>query len=234
VSRKSLHRTTDAAVEWLSSCIACLLEDAVRQSGAGWLVVSGGQSPAALYTHLQGASLPWHNITVSLADERLVPILHAERNEVMVRRTLLQGPASLARWLPIADDTGDPEKSLTLAAGNLALQACDPDVMVLGMGLDGHTLSWFPEAPETPVLMSREGPVVGLCTPSEAPRQRITLGWPLVVRCKHVFLWLGTEEKTRYYQSLEAAHEDALPVIRLTRALGDAMTIVGVSTGNSH
>lgn len=232
MSLLSLHRTTDEAAAWLSASVASLLDNAVRQRGAGWLVVSGGQSPALVYQHLSRTALPWNRITVSLADERLVPIQHVDRNEVMIRRTLLQGPASMARWLPLADDTGDPEKSLATAAQSLATQALPPNVMILGMGLDGHSLSWFPDAPETAMLMSSEGPKVGLCSPSKAPWQRITLGSPLVLRCPHVFLWLGSEDKTRCYFSLDATPEPAFPVINLARGLGEAMTIVGLSAGN--
>lgn len=232
MSLLSLHCSTDEAASWLSESVASLLNNAVRQRGAGWLVVSGGQSPAPVYQHLSGTALPWNRITVSLTDERLVPIQHADRNEVMIRRTLLQGPASMARWLPIADDTGDPERSMATAAKSLATQALPPDVMILGMGLDGHTLSWFPDAPETAMLMSTEGPTVGLCSPSKAPWQRITLGSPLVLRCPHVFLWLGTQDKTRCYQSLESTAGGGFPVITLAGDLGEAMTIVGLSAGN--
>lgn len=232
MNRFSLHDTTEKAAAWLSSAAASCLDTAVRQKGSAWLIVSGGQSPAPVYSQLGAAFLPWHSITVSLADERLVPRRHADRNEGMICRTLLQGPASSAQWLPIADDTGDPDKSLDTAVQSLARQTSHPDVIILGMGLDGHTLSWFPDAPETATLMSSDAPQVGLNTPSTAPWQRITLGLPLVLRCRHVFLWLGNREKTRCYQSLDASAAEALPVVRLARLLGEALTIVGVSTGH--
>jgi 6-phosphogluconolactonase len=205
------------------------LSDALAHQEAAWLVVSGGQSPRPVYERLSDAALDWSRIVISLADERLVPRFHRDRNESMVRQCLVRGVASTAHWLDIADDEGRPESSLSLASRELARQGEPPTTMMLGMGMDGHVLSWFPDAPETPALMRESAPLAGLCTPGTAPWMRITLGWPLVAACGRVFLWLGSEEKTIRFRELSSRSERQLPVLELVDKLGDRLVIVGVS-----
>ncbi len=234
MTRISLHDSVEDAAGWLAEAVSRRLGDALCAEGKAWLAVSGGQSPAPVYDRLSAAPLDWRHVTVSLVDERLVPRSHADRNETMIRRTLLKGDAAEAQWSDIADDEGAPEASLALATRQLARQSTPATVMILGMGMDGHTLSWFPGAPETPGLMLASGPSVGLCTPTEAPWQRITLGWRAVASCPHVFLWLGSAEKTRRFESLQMSASGIYPVVSLAKSLGDTLTVVGVSPHPGH
>jgi 6-phosphogluconolactonase len=228
VNRLILHSSTLPAADWLAGEVAAQLSGAVGRHGAAWLVVSGGQSPRPVYERLSQAVLDWSLVTVSLTDERLVPRSHEDRNESMVRESLMKGAASRAHWLDIADNEGQPESSLLLATRELTRKDSPPSTIILGMGMDGHVLSWFPEAPETPSLMQENAPLVGLCTPGNAPWKRITLGWPLLAACTHVFLWLGSHEKTMRFRELFWLSEPRLPVMELVDRLGDRLSIVGV------
>lgn len=112
--------------------------------GVASLVVSGGRSPVAFFESLSRRELDWAKIQISLADERWVSPTDPASNEGLLRRHLLQNAANAARLIGLYQ----PADSLEQAAGfaNAALdQLHQPiDVLVLGMGDDGHTASLFP------------------------------------------------------------------------------------------
>ncbi|MBM3109465.1 6-phosphogluconolactonase [Pseudomonas sp. P66] len=142
------HDFNNAAqlAEGLAKDVAGRLNAAIAANGQATLVVSGGRSPVAFFSALIQQPLDWSKVLVTLADERWVPVEHADSNAGLLKRHLLTGKAAKARFL-----------NLYRAAGNLEAAALDADkalaelpgidVLVLGMGDDGHTASLFPNSP---------------------------------------------------------------------------------------
>ena len=142
---------SDASAEAHADALAQRVADALRQAidsrGSATLVVSGGRSPVAFFGALAQQALDWRQVLVSLADERWVPVNHASSNEALVRRHLLRGAASEAKFLGLYRVAGSLEQAAELA--DAAFAELPPiDVLVLGMGDDGHTASLFPEGKE--------------------------------------------------------------------------------------
>src|SRR5690606_21465245 len=111
------HTHADARVlaEALAGQVAEALRTAVDERGRALLVVSGGRSPVAFFECLARQELPWARVQVSLADERWVPPTHADSNEALVRRHLLQGPAAQATMLGLYHPAESLEEAARLA-----------------------------------------------------------------------------------------------------------------------
>jgi 6-phosphogluconolactonase len=120
-----------------------ILCDAVAKRGHAYLVVSGGQTPVDLFKTLAKTDIPWDKVTITLADERCVPFNDEHRNERLVRYFLLKHHASKAHFLSLYDETHSLEKIEHDIASLPTF-----DVVILGMGEDGHTASLFPCADE--------------------------------------------------------------------------------------
>ena len=130
--------------------IAALLDLALDQRYRAHIALSGGTTPAAAYRVLNQEHLPWNRVDVVLGDERWVPPTDPASNARMLRDTLLAegGPGAAARFHPVPTELDSPSASVD-AFEAYVRELCpgDPprfDVMLLGLGDDGHTASLFP------------------------------------------------------------------------------------------
>ncbi|MGE8498662.1 MAG: 6-phosphogluconolactonase [Pseudomonas sp.] len=181
--------------ERLALDVAQALRGAIAERGTATLVVSGGRSPIAFFEYLSGLDLPWSKVVVSLADERWVPINHATSNEGLVRRHLLRGPAAEARFVSLYQVANSLEQAAELA--DQALADLPPiDVLVLGMGDDGHTASLFPGSPNLREALQADGTrrCLPMLAPSE-PRQRLTLTLPVLASARLPLLAIQGQAK---------------------------------------
>jgi len=131
-----------------SARVARALAEGVRARGAASLAVPGGRTPASFLSALGREPLTWARVVVTLTDERWVDPGAVDSNERLVRRHLLRGPAGAARFVGLKNDA--PTASVGEATCEAALATVPQpfDVVVLGMGADGHTASLFPQAPQ--------------------------------------------------------------------------------------
>ena len=206
----------------LAQDIAARLQAAIEARGKAVLVVSGGKSPIALFEALRMLPIAWHQVTISLADERCVPNTHADSNALLVRTHLLKDQAQTAHLVPmIADDTPLSTVSTLATHATASLLALgNADVLVLGMGTDGHTASLFPDAQNLPLAMDlMQSPAcVGIelkHPPANAPYARITQNLSMLLSARHIVLPISGSDKLSVLAHAKAAASLALPVSKL-------------------
>jgi 6-phosphogluconolactonase len=129
--------------------IAAQIDLALAERDRAQIALAGGETPKAAYRHLAEVHLPWDRVDVLLGDERWVSRDDPSSNARMLGETLLASePGSRASFHPVPTDRADPEASATAYAELLkTLCAGDPprfDLILLGLGDDGHTASLFP------------------------------------------------------------------------------------------
>ena len=179
----------------LAGDVAEHLRNAVATNGVATLVVSGGRSPVAFFQHLAKQTLDWSNVVVSLADERWVPVEHADSNAGLIKRYLLQGQAAKAQFLSLYSASANLEQAAE-QADRLLSELPVIDVLILGMGDDGHTASLFPNSPNLDEALKVDG--TRRCWPMLAPtvpRQRLTMSRALLASAKHKMLSISGQSK---------------------------------------
>ena len=195
-----------ASAQALADAVAEALQQTLAQKNQAVLAVSGGRSPIAFFQALSSKALDWHKISVTLLDERIVPIQHQDSNSELVQHYLLQNQAADATWLPLIDAQADAVELMDVQkAVNYALQNYrQPDVLVLGMGGDGHTASLFPEAPQLDLALDTNyTPPLLHITPITAPHERISMTLAVIEQTSRVFLAIaGAEKKAVLEQAL--------------------------------
>jgi len=215
-------RTNEALPAALAQDIATRLQAAIDARGQALLVVSGGKSPIALFQALRVLPMPWDKVTITLADERCVPNSHSDSNANLVRTHLLQGLATAALLVPMIPDGQALTTPARLAArATHALRTLgDADVLVLGMGTDGHTASLFPDAPNLPLAMDlMQSPACVaidlLHPPANAPYARITQNLSMLLTARHIVLPISGDDKQAVLTRARTASSMALPVSKL-------------------
>ncbi|MQW89160.1 6-phosphogluconolactonase [Sinorhizobium saheli] len=133
-----------ALAEGLSDAVAARLAAAIAARGTASLAVSGGSTPKAFFRALSRRPLDWTNVTVTLVDERFVPPENERSNHGLVAANLLQDQAAKARFVPLYHAAPTAGAAAATASAATAAMGAPFDVVVLGMGTDGHTASFFP------------------------------------------------------------------------------------------
>ena len=125
----------------ISRVVADALRERLRSSVRPRLLVSGGTSPAPVFRALSQSSLDWGRVDIGLVDDRWLPPTDPDSNAHLVREKLLRGPARDARFELLVR----PNRPIEIAVSAANLHAGHPaDIILLGMGDDGHTASLFP------------------------------------------------------------------------------------------
>ncbi|MFN5160448.1 MAG: 6-phosphogluconolactonase [Cyanobacteriota bacterium] len=141
----------------VSQQIAAAIDLSLAERDRAQIALAGGESPRAAYQRLGQEHLPWDRVDVLLGDERWVAASDPASNARMLRETLLsEPPASHACFHPVPTDRPTAQESAA-AYGELLRQLCpgDPprlDLVLLGLGDDGHTASLFPGTAATKVV----------------------------------------------------------------------------------
>ena len=214
-----------AAAADLATRIATVLSEAIATRGTASLALSGGRSPKPVLEALARTPLDWSKIVVTLVDERWVAPDAPDSNERLLRDTLLTGPAAAARFVPMKNDAADAYAGQPAVEAAFAAIPWPLDIVLLGMGEDGHTASLFPAAAELADGLSSTARTIAV-TPPAAPHQRLSLTASAILAARHIFLQIsGDAKKAVYAQALEDGPVETLP-IRL--ALLQAQTPVEV------
>ncbi|MBB4184030.1 6-phosphogluconolactonase [Sinorhizobium terangae] len=142
----SLHifENGTALAEGLADAVSAKLAAAIEARGAASIAVSGGTTPKAFFQALSRREIDWTKVTVTLVDERLVPPENERSNHGLVAANLLQNKAAAARFLPLYHAAATAEDAAATASRSMAAIGTPFDVVILGMGTDGHTASFFP------------------------------------------------------------------------------------------
>ncbi|MBV7562506.1 6-phosphogluconolactonase [Pseudomonas sp. sia0905] len=213
------HSDAQHLARALAENVAGALRDAIDSRGQATLVVSGGRSPIAFFKALSQQTLPWNKVLVSLADERWVPTSHEDSNEALVRRHLLQGPAAEAQLLGLYQSAASLEQAAELAEQALR-DLPGIDVLILGMGTDGHTASLFPDSPNLDEALSED--CSRRCLPMLAPsvpHQRLTLTLPMLRAARLPLLSIeGPDKLAVLEQALQQENHKNMPISAFLRA----------------
>lgn len=199
---------------FLARLIAADLRAAVAERGRASLVVSGGTTPSPLFAALREHELPWENVAITLADERWVSPEHTASNEALVRRELLAGTAARACFVPLKNLAPTPEQGTAETERALATTARPFDVVILGMGEDGHTASLFPGAAELAAGLDLENPASCLAVhPPDLSLPRLSLTLRALLDSRRIVLHFTGESKWQVYQrAQEEGSLEELPI----------------------
>lgn len=212
--KESIYQTAEQLNIQFAQKIAALLNQGIQSNGRASLVLSGGRTPVGLFQQLATQDLDWQQVDVTLADERWVSVDDDASNEKTIRKHLLQDKASAATFYSLKTEADDAKDGVEALTAQLESIQTPFDVLILGMGEDGHTASLFPCSAQIDAGLNLEsGQSYIAVQPTTAPNQRISLTLPALLNSRNVFLHLTGESKQKVLQTaLSGDDERAMPI----------------------
>jgi len=216
------------AAAWIAETVAA----AVRERGACFLALAGGETPRACYQRLaqppyQGG-VPWHAVHVFWSDERRVPLDDPASNYAMARKALLDRvPVPTTQIHPLHDQERDAEKAAATTAASLTQLPRDGagwprfDLILLGLGQDGHTASLFPGD----AALGEQSAWVRAVIANKPPPERLTFTLPVMNAARSVlFLVQGAGKRDALLGVRQ--HDGRLPASRVRPTDGELRFLV--------
>ena len=224
----SVLRTSD----FIAQSVALIREaaaESIATTGLFRLGLAGGNTPKAVYKALAETATdrPWERLQITFGDERCVPPDHADSNYRMAYESLLSRVSIPEQNVFRIRGEADPAEAakecadrLARVAGRMGESVYRHDLLLLGLGEDGHTASLFPGSPA--LEESREWliPTIG----PKPPPQRITFTYPLINASRRILFLLNDPAKEPV---LQAALRGEYPSGRVSPVAGSITWVVG-------
>ena len=197
--------------EAVATHIVSLLYDAIKQRGHASLALSGGRGPELFLRRLEQSPLDWEKVTITQVDERWVPAEHEQSNAGLIQRCMPQ-VLQRATLLPLYQGRSPEADARHCHA--LFETLMPVDVVVLGMGPDGHTASLFPHMPKLADYLSDQASALCIAVPETAERlARLSMTAAVINQARSKILAISGEDKRqKLAAALEMSDPLALPI----------------------
>ena len=218
----------DFAVEkWVGACT-----DSIENKGYFTTALSGGKTPIDFYKLLSagGKELPWAKIHLFLADERFVPATDKESNYRLVRECLLNHvniPKNNVHRIDTEESTLEMaaeiyEEEIRNFFGIEGERIPEFDLIMLGIGEDGHTASLFPGAPSLKEEKRVAIPVIA----EKFPHKRISLTLPVLTNAKRIIVLANGENKAHAVKETIESKDSKLPAALIKPWNGSLLFVI--------
>jgi len=207
---------TQSPQDFLAHALSFVQEVISETNDVCTIGLSGGSTPVPLYKALFSLKdkMPWDRLHFLLFDERFVPPSHADSNTFLIKSTLLPEGQS-----PLLAPNTTLSIDKCVEEYDTALTSITPDLVLLGMGEDGHIASLFP--PLSPLAFGPSD-VIHTTTDQFVIPDRISVTLPFLERAKKRLFLISGEKKVKLLRSQE--HENQDPSMFPAHALFDERT----------
>ncbi len=229
--------TADEANATVAELLKSIVCEAVAARGACHLALVGGTTPHGLYQRLAGeggtGDVPWQKVQVFFGDERCVPLDHVESNYLMAQRALLDHVPVPPHHVHAMRADGD-DLDAAAAEYETTIRQIIPagedgvprfDLILLGMGGDGHTASLFPHTDATAegekLVLAYLVPVLG--------RHRMTLTLPLINAARNLIMLVTGDDKAEAVATIlgdDAEARQVLPAAHVCPSDGKLVVVL--------
>jgi 6-phosphogluconolactonase len=221
------------AIKWME-----IAETAIKETGRFIVALSGGKTPVTLYQKIADFQkpLPWDKTHVFIVDERFVPADHKESNYHMIQRTLLSRVKIPAENVhPMVTETSSPrdsaekyEEELRSFFGIQKNEFPRMNLILLGMGEDGHTASLFPGAN---AVHEAEYLAVAVIPLEKTKRERISLTLPLINNAENIIFLVTGNKKAAVVRDVLEKEMESLPASRVKPNKGNLFFFLDEEAG---
>ena len=205
-----------ALIASLTADVLKALSSGIGNRSVASMLLAGGSTPGPFYEHLSKQCFSWDKVWVAPTDERWVLPTHDDSNEKLIRGTLIKNEAAKVQYMSLKSKADDPVTGQIEIENKLKELPWPPEVVLLGMGEDGHVASLFPGLSDTRDAMSIQN--TQRCHPVRREGDdvaRISMTLNTLLNSKRIFLLCYGEKKLKILQKSAKEKTDLLPVSHL-------------------
>jgi len=205
---------SEALIDELCKRILVDLKSAIASKGMAYIAFSGGSTPKKLFTKLSCSEIEWKKVIITLVDERWVEQNSDNSNEKLIRTFLLKDKAKEAKFISLKNSSHSAKEGLNKCKVSLK-EITKLDIVILGMGNDAHTASFFPDAKELEEAYNTDE----VCLASTAtiePKERITLSKKFLLKADSIILHIEGKQKKKIFDNvLKSSDTFKMPILSM-------------------
>lgn len=213
----------DQLIPTLGQTLCDLITQMQGSQNSVSLALAGGNTPAPLYRWLSAQAINWGHCKITLTDERWLNPDQPDSNELLIRENLLINQAQHAYFCPLKNSAKTAREGQQECETNLSINMPSLDIVLLGMGEDGHFASIFPGQDDFATLTHpQHNALCRALQPPHAPHERMTLTLAYLLSAKRIFILFKGAKKIRLYEQAKQAihHVEEFPLrILLSQSL---------------
>ena len=210
---------SDVLAKSLAHWVGDILRHAVEDKGSATLAVSGGSTPKQFFKQLSKQMLDWQAVSITLVDERWVDEDDPRSNARLVKQNLLVNEAAQANFIPLYIPKKKIDEAIEILQSKLQSLHLPFDAIILGMGSDGHTASFFPGGDNLIPATNCTGSAMLISMKAQgAVEPRITMTLPVLLQAHNLALHIeGREKITVLKEAQSPGQSDEMPVRYILR-----------------
>jgi 6-phosphogluconolactonase len=199
----------DETLQALKAALLSSIDQSIKSKDHCAMALAGGGTPQPLYRELSHSKLPWYKLTVTLTDERWVSTDHQDSNQNMITQCLLNQAGPELKFVPLKNNSASAIEGEAECETSLSTQMQRLDIVVLGMGDDGHFASIFPDTHNVSVLLdqSTQQKCMAVSPPGKQARMSLTLSYLLTA--KVIYLLITGDEKKKIIDDIMSNHSSS-------------------------
>jgi 6-phosphogluconolactonase len=211
------------SIEALALKLSENVGDVLKGQNSCSFALAGGNTPKPLYQYMSCLAWPWDRIKVTLTDERWVPRKSEDSNENMIRDCLMREAAEKAHLVGLKNKEPTPEKGQDFCETTLNKSISPLDIVILGMGEDGHIASIFPSMENTETLLNRFQPRLCMAANPKELQPRMSLTLSYLLSAKHIYLFISGDKKKAIIDKAidKTLSKETHPIVALIRERED-------------
>lgn len=215
-TKKMIKRTFPNSLELdlaFAKCIAELLNQSIEEQGSVGILFSGGSTPAKFFGELAKQDVNWGAVKIGLVDDRMVPASSEHSNNKLLNSSLMDllPEENRPRFFPLVTHPFNASNNM-LHAIESSREFGVPDIVILGMGGDGHFASLFPsDEPSGKALRQMDTRVLVNTNAPSAPKFRISHSWGYLRQAKNIFVHITGKNKLQIIEG-HASRSEYLPI----------------------
>lgn len=194
----------------------------LQQDGQASFIVPGGTTPAPVFELLSKTELDWKNITIAPSDERWLEKDHDNSNEKLIRQTLLINQASSAHFISMKSDYDTAKKAQQQCSTRYQQMPKPYEIIMLGMGPDGHFASLFPQSKgvQQALDVEDEKSCIAIdatgCAVAGKFTERMSMTLSAILNSRHIILLFTGKEKLAIFEKAKSNNDsNKLPICAL-------------------